>query len=440
MKSGRQMAVETLLRVEKRGAWSNLALDSMLDQNGRDARESALAAALLYGVLERKITLDACIAAHSKSKLEKLSPVVKNVLRVTMYQLLYMDKVPDHAAVDEGVELIKALRMAKASGFVNGVLRSFLRSGKAIPLPSDPLERMSVEYSAPLPLVTLWMESYGTEKAEEILAASLGRPPVYLRVNTLKTNTAALAALLNEQGVEAVENEALPDCLILSGQGPIQKLPVFKEGLFHIQDLSSQLCVMALDPQPGMEVLDACAAPGGKSFTTAQYMKGEGTLVSTELHGKRVGLMERQAQRMGIANMRCMQADMTVYNPELGQFDRVLCDVPCSGLGVIRRKPEIKYKPLEEFDGLSKIQYKILSTASQYCKSGGRLLYSTCTLNPVENIQVAERFLQEHPEFEAASLPELLGGGWERTLTGPPGGDGFYMAAFQKKHTRFDLK
>jgi 16S rRNA (cytosine967-C5)-methyltransferase len=421
-----------MLRVEENRAWSNLALDNLINRAGLSERDGALAPALFYGALERKITLDVCVAAHSKTRLEKISPVVRNILRVTLYQLLYMDKIPDSAAVDEGVELAKRMGLAKASGFVNGVARSFLRAGKAIPLPETEPDRASVKYSMPMPILRLWADSYGWERAEEFAANSLGHAPTFIRVNTLKTTGPELISRLAARGLEAKPHPTIPHCLELDRPGSLLKLPEFAQGLFNTQDASSQACVLALDPKPGSRVLDVCSAPGGKAFAMAMLMEGKGELVATELHERRTGLVKKGAQRLGIRNLRAVALDMSEYHPELGGFDYVLCDAPCSGLGVIRRKPEIKYKPLEEFDNLPEIQYKILEAASQYCREGGRLVYSTCTLNPAENSRVAERLLRERAEIVPDTLPGFLGGGWERTLAGEMGGDGFYIACFRR--------
>ena len=421
------------MKVESRGAWSNLALDTHLLKYGLEPRDAAFVSALFYGVLERLVTLDACIAAHSKQPVEKLSPAVLAVLRTGVYQLLYMDTVPDSAAVNESVELVKRLRKAQASGFVNGVLRSFLRAGKAVPVPKGPLAAsLSVEYACPRPLVELWLQGYGEDAARRLLGDSLGRPPLYLRVNTVLITPGELISRLAVHGVEAVAAPDLPDCLVVEKTGAIHKLPEYRRGFYHVQDKSSQLCALSLEATPGQRVLDACSAPGGKAFTLMELMGNRGEIVAADLHPHRVKLVADRAREMKLTGIRAVTSDMTKHDPALGEFDCVLCDVPCSGLGVIRRKPEIKHKPLADFEKLPSVQYKILENTAQYCKRGGRLLYSTCTLNPAENEGVADRFLAEHPAFRPARLPASLGSFHRRTLLGELGADGFFMAAFTR--------
>jgi len=432
MKNPRQIAAVALLAAESRAAWSNLSLDSALRRHHLSPADSAFVANLFYGVIERRLTLDACIRAHSKQKPEKLSPQVLCALRLGVYQLLYMD-IPDHAAVGESVELMRAFRKPYASGFVNGVLRSFLRAGKNVPLPQGPLSaRMSVEYSCPAPLVEILLDAAGETAARSFLADSLGRPPVSVRVNTLRTDAPSLIPLLEQEGVRAPPHSHLPDCLLLESTGAVAQLESYRQGLFHVQDVSSQLCVMALGLDPGMRVLDACAAPGGKTFTAAQLMGGKGEIVACDIHEQRVGLISQRAKQMGLTGITAICRDMTVHWDDLGTFDVVLCDVPCSGYGVIRRKPEIKYKLPSEFANISSLQYNILEKSAQYCKDGGLLLYSTCTFNPPENAGVVNRFLENHPEFSPRPLGGLLGEQSSRTLLGEFGGDGFYLAALRK--------
>ncbi|MCL2579733.1 MAG: 16S rRNA (cytosine(967)-C(5))-methyltransferase RsmB [Oscillospiraceae bacterium] len=431
MRDPRQIAANALLDVQRRAAWSNLSLDTFLRRHPLPPAGAAFASALFYGVIERRLTLDACIAAHAAQPPEKLSPEVLTALRLGIYQLLYLD-VPDHAAVAESVELARKLRKPQAAGFVNGVLRAFLRSGKAVPLPEAPVARLSLEFSCPEPLVELLLENYGDPPAHRFLADSLGRPPVTIRVNTLRIDSNKLIDILECEGVRATPHQLLADCLLLEQTGSLPELKSYRDGLFHVQDVSSQLAVHALNLRPGMRVLDTCAAPGGKTFTAAQLLEGKGEVVACDLHEKRVGLIARRAQEMGLTGITTLCRDMSGFHPDLGEFDAVLCDMPCSGYGVIRRKPEIKYKPLNEFANISNTQYNILVSSAKYCKGEGSLLYSTCTFNPAENVEVTERFAREHPAFSPRPLGGLLGGDTSRTLLAEFGGDGFYLAAFHK--------
>ncbi len=435
MKTARQVTAEALLQVEK-GGYSNLVLDSCLQKNESSPQDSAFASALFYGVLERRLTLDYCIAAYSKIPPEKLSPAVRELLRMAIYQILYMDSVPETAAVNESVALTRKMGVSSASGFVNGVLRSFLRAGGKVPNGTGSnRERLSIRYSCPLWLVTLLADSYGTEQTEHFLQAALGRPPIYARANTVKTTPQALCEQLGKEGALAQIDPVAAGGIIFENLAAVEKLDSFQQGFFHVQDRSSQLCALALNAKPGMRVADICSAPGGKTFTVAQQMQNSGELLAMDLHQKRANLVQQGAKRLGLSIVKAQQNDGSQHNPELGDFDRILCDVPCSGLGVIRRKPELKYHDPKTFQNLPEIQYKILENSSKYCKIGGRLVYSTCTLNPAENLQVVQMFLREHPEYEPEDFPAGLGiSGWHKTFLGTdPDSDGFFMAGMRKK-------
>ena len=432
--TARGLVVKALLRVEEQGAYSNLALDGELSRGGLEERDRAFAAALFYATLERLVTLDACIARQSSLPLKKLSPAVRAILRISFCQLLYMPQIPPSAVVDEGVKLTRANRVGSAGGFVNGVLRSFLRAGCPVPRPKGEAESLSVEYSVPAPLVRLWLQSYGRRDTEAFLRRTLPPAPVYIRANLLRTDPAALAKRLGEEGVTARPVEGLEGAMVLEGGGDLRRLAAFGEGLFHVQDLSSQLCAKALDARPGMRVLDVCAAPGGKTFTVAQAMEDQGELLALDLHPKRAGLIAGGARRLGLGCVRTGAGDASVWDEERGLFDRVLCDVPCSGYGILRRKPEVRYKPLEETAGLPAIQGKILETSAGYTRPGGLLLYSTCTLHPRENQEVVAGFLREHPDF---SLSPLRAIGFEEgqvTLMNTRWDtDGFFLAALRRE-------
>lgn len=437
MADPRLTVVKMLMKMESSEAYSNLLLDHAFNEAELSDRDKAFAAALFYGVLERRLTLDHVIRTNSKIAFEKLDKAAVQILRTGLYQLLYMPSVPESAAVNESVKMCKKLKCFSAQGFVNGMLRSFIRSGKKISyLGISPEKRLSVEYSCPEWLTEKFISEYGMDFAVRALKASVGKPPVYARVNVLRTTTDKVIAELAKQRIKAAPYPGLVNCIRLEKAGDIEKCAPFRQGLFHVQDISSQLCCLTLRPVVNETVLDVCAAPGGKSFTLAELMGNNGKLYSMDLHDMRVGLIEDGAARLGIKIITAMQNDASKFNGALPQADRVLCDVPCSGFGVIRRKPEIKYKPPEEFAGLPEIQYQILETSARYVKSGGTLVYSTCTLSRAENDDVADRFAASHPEFMPIVQPVPISapGDYKRTYCPDEnGGDGFFTASFRRK-------
>lgn len=437
MADPRLTVVKMLMKMESSEAYSNLLLDHAFNEAELSDRDKAFAAALFYGVLERRLTLDHVIRTNSKIAFEKLDKAAVQILRTGLYQLLYMPSVPESAAVNESVKMCKKLKCFSAQGFVNGMLRSFIRSGKKISyLGISPEKRLSVEYSCPEWLTEKFISEYGMDFAVRALKASVGKPPVYARVNVLRTTTDKVIAELSKHRIKAAPYPGLVNCIRLEKAGDIEKCAPFRQGLFHVQDISSQLCCLTLRPVVNETVLDVCAAPGGKSFTLAELMGNNGKLYSMDLHDMRVGLIEDGAARLGIKIITAMQNDASKFNGALPQADRVLCDVPCSGFGVIRRKPEIKYKPPEEFAGLPEIQYQILETSARYVKSGGTLVYSTCTLSRAENDDVADRFAAAHPEFMPIVQPVPLSapGDYKRTYCPDEnGGDGFFTASFRRK-------
>ena len=437
MADPRLTVVKMLMKMESSEAYSNLLLDHAFIEAELSDRDKAFAAALFYGVLERRLTLDHVIRTNSKIAFEKLDKAAVQILRTGLYQLLYMPSVPESAAVNESVKMCKKLKCFSAQGCVNGMLRSFIRSGKKISyLGISPEKRLSVEYSCPEWLTEKFISEYGMDFAVRALKASVGKPPVYARVNVLRTTTDKVIAELAKQRIKAAPYPGLVNCIRLEKAGDIEKCAPFRQGLFHVQDISSQLCCLTLRPVVNETVLDVCAAPGGKSFTLAELMGNNGKLYSMDLHDMRVGLIEDGAARLGIKIITAMQNDASKFNGALPQADRVLCDVPCSGFGVIRRKPEIKYKPPEEFAGLPEIQYQILETSARYVKSGGTRVYSTCTLSRAENDDVADRFAASHPEFMPIVQPVPLSapGDYKRTYCPDEnGGDGFFTASFRRK-------
>lgn len=433
----RRTAVKLLSRLEKSDAYSNILLDEHFRRSSMDKRDKAFCTALFYGTLERRLTLDMIIAKYQNKPTQKMSDDVRNILRTAIYQLMYMDSVPESAAVNEAVNLAAKERNPAVKGFVNGVLRTFLREGKPVPEPMGYVQKLSAAYSCPVPLVKKWTEELGEKAAARVLADSLGRPPVTVRVNTLKTDTDKLSERLQGEGFGVKTVQHIENALQITGASP-ENSPAFKEGLFHVQDVSCMLCCKALDVQEGMTVLDMCAAPGGKTFTLAQMMNDKGKLYAFDLHEKRVRLIADGAQRLGLTCIETAVNDAKIFNERFPLADRVLCDVPCSGLGVIRRKPEIKYKDLTGFDKLPGIQYNILDVSANYVKPGGIMVYSTCTLSRAENEEAADRFLKEHEDFEPCVLWEDGGRRFEKAaqLTVLPeyfDSDGFFIAKFKRR-------
>ncbi len=425
--NARKTALALLTRVERDGAYSNIALDHAFSAGTMSAREKVFAAALFYGVLERKMTLDYLIRAYSRIEFDRLDDSAVLLLRMGLYQLLYMDGVPAHAAVGETA----ALAPQKQRGFVNAVLRSFLRDGGTLDTGKLAGEaKLSVEYSCPKWLVKMWIRRFGEERTVSLLKASFGRPPLFIRVNTLRCTADELLEELAKDGISARKNALLPGCAEIVGRiGGVESCSAYRKGFFHVQDISSQLCCEMVEPLPGETVLDLCAAPGGKSFTLAEKMENRGKLLSFDLHAGKLPLIRQGAQRLGLSVISAAQNDASVFNETIPPADRVLCDAVCSGLGVIRRKPEIKYRPKAALEAFPPEQKKILQTAGRYVKPGGRLVYSTCTLNEAENEAVAENFLRENPDFS----PDSVNGAYCRNFfPDETGGDGFFAAVFRK--------
>ncbi len=421
----RQLALTVLLRCSEAGQYSNLALDSALKRNELSSADRALLTVLVYGTLERRLTLEAALKAYSSRAPEELSPEVRTALLLGLYQLKYLDRIPDHAAVNETVSLVSR----RAAGYVNAVLRAFLRGGKEIPLPdraSAPAAYLSVAYSVGEPLVRAYLAAFGEEKTESILAAFGNRGGLSLRVNTLHLSREDLLERFHAAGISASPTAQSPVGLRLSDLPPAS-LPGFDEGDFFVQDEASQLCVAALSAAPGMLVLDACACPGSKSFGAAIDMQNTGSVTACDLHRNKLSLVVSGAERLGIGILSVLEKDARSPREEwLGRFDRVLCDVPCSGLGVLAKKPELRYKDPEESVGLPEIQKGILARSSEFVAPGGRLVYSTCTLLPRENGEVVSSFLRERREFSLLR---------ERTLfPDTDGTDGFYFAVLERTH------
>ena len=440
--SARQIAFQALISVEIDRSYSNIVLNNLLTDFDVDIIDKNFVSALFYGVLEKKLLLDYNLSQFSDRPVNKLDSALLVILRMGLYQIFFMDSVPDRAAVNECVNLCKANKLNSASGFVNAVLRSASRAGKlSLPNPKKGKNKyLSIKYSCPEPIVRLWRTSYGDELTVGMLSVLDGRPPISARVNTLRTTPDKLIALLDEDGAEAELSEPPEGRLLLRDTGAVEELEAYRRGLFHIQDAASQLCCGSLAPQPGQTVIDACGAPGGKTFTMAELMQNKGRIVCCDMYENRLGMVRSGAERLGIDIIGTVQADASRCE-DFPAADRILCDVPCSGLGIIRRKPELRYKTDTGADTLPETQYAILCNCSQYLRSGGLLVYSTCTLNPAENGDNIRRFLREHEDFEAAelSLPQGIKRGIDEPsneLTLFPqinGTDGFFISMVRRK-------
>lgn len=442
MQNPRYIVFKALSKVEVDGAYSNITLDAFLKDSDITQRDVAFVTALFYGVLEKRISLDYIISRFSSMPLRKIEKSTLTILRMGVFQIVFMDKVPDSAAVNEAVRLCKKARMFSSSGFVNGVLRSISRAENKLPLPdrSDAVKFLSVKFSCPEDIISLWIKDYSRVCAEGILSQLSGRPPIFARVNTLKTTREQLMATLESEGVKVKAVEALENAVEICCTNAVYNLESYKSGLFHIQDLSSQICCEMLSPKSGEVVADVCSAPGGKAFTLAEMLHGSGAVNCYDIHRHKLELIRSGTERLGIdtINIKCRDA---LGSTPLEISDKILCDVPCSGLGVLRRKPEIRYKADTGVDTLPEIQYNILVNSAKYLKSGGILVYSTCTLHKAENNDVADRFLAENSGFEPypLNLPE----GIKRTVDEPTNQltlfphtnntDGFFISAFLKR-------
>ena len=423
MANPRKIAVNILLKIEKDSAYSNITLGSYLKDNELGSNDKRLLSALVYGVLDRKITLDYVLSRFMKTPIKKTAPFSLMVLRTALYQVLFMDKIPDSGAVNEAVKLIKNSKESRNAGFVNGVLRSILREENLLPQ-GDSIKDLSVRYSCPENIINSFIDDYGTDNAIGILEETLKTPPMVLRTNTVKISTDELTLELEKSGIKS-EKGFIENSVVLKNGADIRENQLFKSGFFHVQDFASQKAVSVLSPKSGERILDICAAPGGKTFTMAELMENKGEIIATDLYAHKIKLIENSAYRLGLDIIIATVSDASVYNDKLGEFDGILCDVPCSGFGVIRRKPEIKYKEIEDYKSLEEIQYKILCNAVKYLKTGGRILYSTCTLRKNENERITEKFLSLNKEFEKK---------FEHTfMPHTDKTDGFYCALLIKK-------
>ena len=433
--SARETALSVLIACRKEGAWSNGILKEYIARDRLDSRDAALAARVCYGVLQNRLLLDFYLKQLLTGKLRDLHPAVRDILHMGLYQLYFMDKIPESAAVNEAVELARKYckNQRFAPGLVNGVLRNAVRNKNSLKEPTA----LEDKYSHPKTLITLLGSYVGKDKLEAMLAANNTVAPTVVQVNTLRITAEQLAEKLADEGVQAVPHGWLADCLILTGTGDIEKLPSFRDGLFYVQDAAARLSVLCAQIPEGAKMLDCCAAPGGKSFAAA--VQGAGEITSCDVYEHKTKLIANGAKRLGFANITAKQQDAAKFVAAWeNKMDVVIADVPCSGYGIIRKKPDIRYKDPASMKDLPDLQLQILKNQARYVKPGGTLLYSTCTLMWEENEGNVKRFLKENEDFylEKLALPPTFAEnttGMLRLVPGEYDTDGFFIARLRRK-------
>ncbi len=419
--NARRGAADALFDIEKKGEYSTKAITDAI--KNLEPRDKAFANELILGVLRNKIYLDFVIQSFSKTKLKKLNPYVLQILRVGAYQILCMDKIPVSAACNEAVKLA-SIRAKAAKGFANGVLRSISR-GPVPEIKGNEIEKLSVKYSCPLWLAEKLFSQFG-DKTEEILKDSLKPHPTFIRVNALKTDDDALIEQLRAEGIET-EKSDLKNCLIIKGAININASDAYKDGLYTLQNINSQMATVILEPKPDETIIDMCAAPGGKTTYIAELIENRGRVIAFDIHPHKIELIEKTAERLGLNSIevKCHNSEEIIEELK-GVADRVLADVPCSGIGVIHRKPDVKYNRQEEdINALCRIQKNILKNSSEYVKAGGTLVYSTCTILKEENQDITDEFIKENKDF-SKSFEKLY-------LAHETGGSGFYICRMERK-------
>lgn len=435
--AARETALNALIACRKDGAWSNGVLKEYIHRDKLDRREAALATRLCCGVLQNRMKLDYYLKQMLTGRIKDLHPAVRDILHLGLYQIYEMDKIPASAAVNESVTLAKKYcrKQRNASGLVNGVLRNAVRTKGQLKEPTALCDR----YSHPKALIELLADYIGKERLEPMLEANNGTPRTVVQVNTLRITDDALIDQLEREGVEAERHPWLPDCLVLSGTGNLEHLDSFAKGLFYVQDAAARLSVLCAQIPGNAQVLDCCAAPGGKSFAAAIAMGGTGKICSCDIHGHKTALIKNGANRLGLTNIEVFEQDASVENSRWNNsMDVVIADVPCSGYGIIRKKPDIRYKDPVSMKELPELQLKILLQQAEYVRPGGVLMYSTCTLVRAENEGVVEAFLKLRKDYvlEPLPLPGVFPPNTSGMLALVPGEyetDGFFICRLRRK-------
>ncbi|MCQ2507783.1 MAG: 16S rRNA (cytosine(967)-C(5))-methyltransferase RsmB [Dorea sp.] len=423
----RELVLETLLMITRDGEYSHIALKKVLDQYQYiDKKKRSFITRVVNGTLEHMIEIDYIINLYSKVKVNKMKPVIRTLMRSGVYQLKYMDSVPDSAVCNETVKIAEKRGFRNLKGFVNGVLRNISRNLESVELPADPLQAMSVKYSMPEWILKQWRKVYDEATVVGILEDFLKEKPVCVRADYDKISKEDLLNVLAAEGVMVTEEPELAEALYLSDYDFLAGLPSFQSGFYQVQDVSSMHVARWAAPEKDQYVIDVCAAPGGKAIHMAELLGGTGHVEARDLTDYKVGLIWENIFRSGLTNIEGKVQDATIYDPDSKEIaDVVIADLPCSGLGVIGKKPDLKYRMTEEDEkSLAKLQREILDVTADYVKKGGRLLYSTCTIDRMENEDNSRWFLENHPEFELIKE--------KQRIPGIDAGDGFYLALFKK--------
>lgn len=433
MKVNSRRVVLDLLREIDKDKFSNKLIQELQKREDIDGRDKGFISKIVYGVVENRIYLDYVVRKFSSVRLKKIDADILNVLRMSAYQIMYLDKVPNSAVVDEAVKLSKKIDHRR-SGFVNGLLRNLIRQIDDIELPEDEIEKLSIKYSHPAWLVKRWHGLFGGDFTEDLLKANNETPKLVLRTNTLLINREDLMTKLKLAGLDVEISDIVEEGIIVESLNDqiLDRLEAFKEGLFTVQDESSMRVGQILDPQAGEKVLDMCAAPGGKTTHLAQLMNNKGQIHSCDISEDKLKLVKENVKRLKLNNVRMFLSDALDLNEAyIGHFDKVLLDAPCSGLGIIRRKPDIKYQKTEEdILQLNRMQSQMLDNAAKYVKEGGVLVYSTCTIEPRENGLMIQEFLKTHEDFEKEAID---GADDLQMYPNVDETDGFYVCKLRRK-------
>jgi len=443
----REIALKILYDINENLAYSNISINRHLQAFELNSLDKAFITDMVYGTIKWKMTIDWLISQYSSIKLKKISPWILNILRLGVYQLIYTDKIPQSAACNESVKLSKKYGHAASSGYVNAILRNISRNKGNINFP-DPeinlVSYLSVKYSHPEWIVKMWVDRYGNEFTEELLDCNNKIPYFSIRINVLKTSSSKLIDILKNEGITTLPGRFVKEALIIENPATIFKSSAFKDGLFQVQDESSMLVSKILDPKPGELIIDVCSAPGGKATHIAELMHNKGTVIARDIHEHKISIINNAAKRLELGIIKAEKFDAAELDENyIEKVDRVLVDAPCTGFGIIRRKPDIKWsRNVQNAKDIRAIQHKILDTASKYVKLGGILVYSTCTLEPEENGDLINSFLLENKDFSLTDFSKCLPcgmikqeakNGFMQLFPNVDGIDGFFIAKMRKK-------